>query len=45
MMSTKRIRIVSTQPPKKPAIEPSTIPIDSPTETATIPISSDSRAP
>ena len=37
--------MLSTQPPKKPAIAPVTIPIDSPTDTETIPISSDSRAP
>ena len=36
---------LSTQPPKKPEIEPSTIPIDRPTVTETMPISSDSRAP
>ena len=45
MMSTRRISVPSTQPPRKPEIAPSVIPIDSPTDTETIPISKESRAP
>ena len=45
MMSTRRISTLSTQPPKKPEIAPSTIPSESPTDTETMPISSESRAP
>ena len=45
MMSTKRISTPSTQPPKKPAIDPRTMPSESPTVTETMPMSNESRAP
>ena len=45
MMSTRRISVASIQPPKKPEMAPSVMPTDRPTETETIPISSESRAP
>ena len=45
MMSTNRIITPSTQPPKKPETAPTMVPSDSPTETETMPTSSDSRAP
>ena len=45
MMSTNRIRMPSVQPPKKPERAPIRVPSDRPTDTETMPISSERRAP
>ena len=45
MMSIARMIVESTMPPRYPAVDPNTSPIDSPIDTETTPMSSEYLAP